>query len=297
MSQFRNFCLTSFKPEKLNEYLKLDVQYIILGVEVCPETKKKHLQGYCELRGKKTMSSIKSMFEDNGLHIERRKGTQVQAIEYCKKDKEWVESGIKKHQGIRSDLDGIREMAIHEGMRAVVEVGSYQQIKVAEKYLEYNEEPRDWKPEVIWIFGASNTGKSRKARELCENGDTYCKNTGNKWWNGYDGQENVIIDDFRDSWWELTYMLGLLDRYEFRVETKGGMRQFRGKKIIITSIFPPSRCYWKAQEPGIQLLRRIDETVLLGNGQKPEVGGNTETPTPETILTCDENLLELMFDR
>jgi len=93
--------------------------------------------------------------------------------------------------------------------------------------------------------------------------DVYTKNTGTKWWDGYDGHEDVIIDDFRDSWWPLTYMLALLDRYEFLVENKGGHRQMRAKRIVVTSIFAPDTMYENTGECKIQLLRRVDHIIAL----------------------------------
>ena len=78
---------------------------------------------------------------------------------------------------------------------------------------------------------------------MCYKESVYRKASDTKWWPGYDCHEEVIIDDFRDSWWPITYMLDLLDRYETKVETKGGYRQFVPKKIIITSCQDPNRCY------------------------------------------------------
>jgi len=279
--QYRNFCFTSFKVEDRDKIHSLNVQYILTGLEICPETEREHLQGYCELKSRLTMDSIKELFGDGSLHIESRKGTQEEAIAYCKADGQWKENGTKKSQGSRGDLDGCRVMAATEGMRAVSRCCSMQQIRVAEKFLEYNEEGRDWKPKVYWLYGASGAGKSREARRLCSElgEDPYVKSTGSKWWNGYDRHTAVIIDDFRDSWWPLTYMLALIDRYEFLVETKGGMRQFVPKLIIITSVKPPSGFYRRIDECSVQLMRRIDEPrLILSESQESEVGGNTITP-------------------
>lgn len=204
-------------------------------------------------------------------HIEGRRGTQIQAIDYCKKDACYISHGKPKIQGQRTDLDRIRGIAHEDGMRAVCVAGNLQQIRVAEKYLTYCEEPRDWKPNVTWIWGDSGTGKSRMARELCGE-DVYTKNTGTKWWDGYDNHEDVIIDDFRDSWWPITYMLALLDRYEMIIEYKGGTRQFRPRNIIVTSIKDPIECYINTGECHMQLKRRIDKIIHLVS-DVAEVGG------------------------
>lgn len=153
-------------------------------------------------------------------------------------------------------------------------VANAQGTRVAEKFLTYNEEERDWKPNVIWIHGPSGAGKSRLAREICGDADVYVKNTDSKWWDGYDGHESTIIDDFRDTWWSLTYMLGLLDRYPFRVEYKGGMRQFVSRTIIVTCIHAPNVMYNMANEDENQLLRRIDEIrhIVPDVPDVPEVG-------------------------
>lgn len=64
-----------------------------------------------------------------------------------------------------------------------------------------------------------------------------------KWWDGYDKQEFVILDDFRGSQMQFNELLRLLDRYQHRVEFKGGSRQFDSPNIIITSINHPKDPY------------------------------------------------------
>lgn len=264
----RAWCYT-INNYTLQEQLDVDsieCRYNIFGLEKGKEGTK-HIQGYIEFSKVVRFSAIKKLLPR--AHIEMRKGTRDQARDYCKKEGKFTEHGDWNAggQGRRTDLDSIRELALTDGMRAVTAIGNAQQIKVAEKFLTYNEEGRDWKPEVEWIWGPTGTGKSKLAHEKLGE-DTYRKSTGSKWWNGYDNHSNVIIDDFRDSWMPLTEMLSLLDRYEHRVECKGGERQFRPKKIIVTSAKRPEDCYKGCGEDIQQLIRRIDTVTELSNDVK-----------------------------
>jgi len=266
---FRNVCFTlnNYTAEDETRISGLECQYLVYGHETAPVTGTPHLQGYIEFLKQTRMNSVKHMLGDRA-HIESRRGTQEQAIAYCKKeDAAFVERGIPRAQGHRTDLDDARRTAVESGMREVTATMSYNQIQTAAKFLTYNEEPRDWLTSVTWIYGPTGSGKSRLAREIAaeytEN-DVYVKSDATKWWEGYDGQETVIIDDFRDSWWGITEMLRILDRYECRIECKGGYRQLKAKTIIVTSIEHPEMFYRGARgEPIEQLMRRITGIIKL----------------------------------
>jgi len=266
MSQ-RNWCFTlnNYTFEEQLRIEDIDCRYLTYGIEE-GENGTPHLQGYIEFGKVIRFNSVKKLIGERA-HIEKRRGTREQARDYCHKDGEYFEKGNwdMGGQGTRNDLDTVRQLALEEGMRTVTASCNAQQIRVAEKFLTYNEEPRDWKPEVHWIYGPTGTGKTKLAMELTNPDDRYEKKNGSKWWNGYDNHEDVIIDDFRDSWWALTDMLSILDRYGHRVECKGGERQLRARKIIVTSAKAPEDCYKGVGEDIQQLLRRIDSVTKLGN--------------------------------
>lgn len=275
----RNICFTLNNPtseeeKKLQEY---KCTYLVYGREV-GESGTPHLQGYWEFGSSRRFSTLKKAFPR--MHFEKRRGTGKQAADYCKKDGNIFEKGEMQKQGNRTDIQWIRQHIREKGMRGLMQHdANYQQIRIAEKYLTYDEHPRNEKPEVTWIWGPTGTGKSYNAFAMAGN-DAYWKNDGSKWWDGYDAHETVVIDDFRPSWWPITEMLALLDRYPKRVEYKGGSRQFRAKKIIVTSALEPSECYKNTGESVDQLLRRIDKTIhMIKNAA--EVAGNTKMPQLE----------------
>lgn len=282
----RNWCYTinNYDEEDVESILGWDSRYNIWGYEV-GASGTPHIQGYAEFSVVKRLSAVKKL--SGKAHWECRKGTREQARDYCKKDGKWEETGDWTEQGKRSDLDFCRNLAINEGMRKVTEVCNLQQIKVAEKYLTYNEEPREWETEVWWIYGKTGSGKSKCARDYLPD-DCYIKNDGTKWWDGYDGHENVIMDDFRDSWWSLTEMLSLLDRYEKRVEIKGGWRQFKPRKIVVTSAKSPYDCYKGCGEDIAQLVRRV---TFVTEAVTEVTKGNTGTFV--TTLKDDDTTINI----
>jgi len=84
-------------------------------------------------------------------------------------------------------------------------------------------------------WGPTGTGKSHTAYEESKAlGPTYFKPVSDKWWDGYDQQPSVIIEDFRGEI-ALATLLRLADKYPMRVPVKGGYKEFNSKRIYITS--------------------------------------------------------------
>lgn len=99
----------------------------------------------------------------------------------------------------------------------------------------------------ICYWGPSGSGKSRHAYEL--GGDSQfwiarpISRGGSVWWDGYEGQSTVVIDEFY-GWMSRDFLQRLVDRYPLLVQTKGGAVQFLALVIIITSNLPPEM-WWK----------------------------------------------------
>lgn len=267
MKQIRNFVFTINHPqiEDFDGLFAIAAVYMIIGEEV-GESGTNHLQGYIELTKRVTFGKLKALIPR--AHIEPRAGTQAQAITYCKKEGKYYEFGKPRKQGSREDITAIREF-ISEGnnLRGLFlsdgEINlNANTIRIAEKLFKYFEPPRDYKPTVLWLYGATGCGKTYTARELLPKAYFYANSTG-KWWNGYDGHQDIIIDDIREENFPFVSLLGLLDRYPYQVEDKGSIREFRGKRIIITAPTGPAETYGSTLEDMEQLRRRIDHVIMV----------------------------------
>lgn len=240
--------------------------------EKAPDTGRRHFQGYIRLTGNREAAFVKKIFSGyEHVHIELCKGNEEQNIKYCSKEASRVdgpwEYGEKAVAGKRNDIALAKEIVSDGGgMKDVIsaDINSYQAIKCAELLLKYVEKPRDFKPDVRWYHGSTGSGKTRSAVE--EFPDAWLSAKSLKWWEGYDAHKTVVIDDFRKDFCTFHELLRILDRYAYRVETKGGSRQLLATTIIITCPWSPSVLYKGRSDEDIgQLKRRIDSVKLFGD--------------------------------
>jgi len=251
MSRVRNFCFTSHVGKI--EFSD-DMTYLIQGDEVGSETGKDHVQGFVMFKNPRMLSGVIKKYK--GVHWEVCKGTPAQNVEYCKKEGKFVEFGVApKGQGERTDITKLGDL-VKEGKsdREIIEfvdedpeakrdwagtwVRNYRGIREARKVLAGGVR-RNWVMDVRIYWGPSGSGKTRKVWD--EFSDIYVKPVG-RWWDGYEGEECVLIDDFDPvSCFDITYdfYLKLLDRYPMSVEVKGGFTEFTSKVVVFTSNHSP----------------------------------------------------------
>lgn len=113
--QYRNCCITFYTRPNREACESTDIQYMIYQREACPKTGRKHWQAYVEFKNRKTMNAIKKHFMDNTIHLEERRGSQRQAIDYCQKHDSRDEGanprvfGEPKVQGHRTDIEELHD--------------------------------------------------------------------------------------------------------------------------------------------------------------------------------------------
>jgi len=174
-------------------------------------------------------------------HVERMKGTVDQAVEYSSKDGDIIEQGDRP---ISQKRKGAMEKERWSDAFAACKAGKLDDVPDDIRMRYYAtckkiKADHSIRPEEIselsgeWIFGPAGCGKSRRARD--EN-PIYFDKPLTKWWDGYDNEEVVLLDDISTQHNHLGYFLKRwCDRYAFPAEVKGGSMQIRPRKFVITS--------------------------------------------------------------
>lgn len=280
MDKFSRFvCFTFNNPTSTDvDAIKLVIEskctYGVFGLET-GDSGTPHLQGYIELPSKPRyrLRTIKSWFPRNAVHLEARKGSAVDADNYCKKGtqshSEWSSMGVdgpnfgrdaqvwthgdapRVGQGKRSDIEKVREDILEGRIKnewdLICNVTSLPALKFGQ--IVFNNMPHPAikdAPRVLWLHGATGTGKSFASAKLIERlhdtrGWSFWRSNGTfKWFDGYNRQEIVWFDDFRftggpDSF---AYLLQLTDRYPMQVPIKGGFVAWRPRVLIFTAPKP-----------------------------------------------------------
>ncbi|AXQ66573.1 MAG: putative viral replication protein [Circoviridae sp.] len=266
------FTLNNYTAVDESEILKCNYKSLGYGKEV-GESGTPHLQGWIAFHNPQRLSALKKIHAR--AHWEPMKGTLEDSREYCKKDGDYVEFGdILEMQRKRREAaekggkankerwskcialvrDGLAAQALEEFPDIFVRYH-----KAIDGAIKRCEEKPYALPELDnrWYYGPSGTGKSKSARD--EFPDAYVK-LNNKWWDGYDGEDTVIIDDLD----KYDKALGgdlkrWSDHYPFPAEYKGGVMVIRPKRVIVTSNYLPEEIWDDEQTTG-PINRRFKRT-------------------------------------
>lgn len=264
MSVSKNWCFTLNNYSAEDElYLEsLNCKFIVYGKEV-GASMTPHLQGYVVFLKNKRLSGVKKILAK--AHWEIAKGTSDQNIAYCSKEGEVTSRGEPPKS---KEQLGADERARWQAIISHAKNGTLEEHDPKTFFIHHNtalkmqaqfQKPTAIEKTVKVFWGPTATGKSRKAWEEAGE-DAYAKDPRSKFWYGYHGQENMIIDEFRGGI-DISHLLRWTDRYPLLVEVKGSSCASKVKNIWITSNLHPSYWYPELDQASQDaLLRRMDIT-------------------------------------
>lgn len=227
-----------------------------------------HWQWVLYTRDKTSLGTLKTKYPTT--HFEPSRSSAADA--YASKEKTRVQLGddcefvgiLNWTKGIKSfnpnsttDWDGIKQLA-KSGKLDEIPSGLYIRFYTTLKriYADHLVAPAIQR-ECTVFWGPTGTGKSHRAFEQA--GECfYVKMPTTKWWDGYQCQESVIIDEFRGVI-DISHLLRWLDKYPVLVEVKGGTIPLFAKRFYITSNLEPKFWYPDVDNATMEaLLRRLN---------------------------------------
>lgn len=258
----RSWCFTINNPEEASWMKDAGIKWIVYQCEK-GENGTSHWQGVLTMTSPRRLAFMKGL--SGVAHWEPRRGTVKEAILYCTKEetresgpygisnqvtlepiqlKEFISKLIKDKVNKSDELIEIKKK-LDEGSITADQIADehfelwLRYFRAFEKYQLIKTKPRNHAVEVHVVQGPTGTGKSKWCMDNYPS--AYWKQRSN-WWDGYAGQEMVIIDEFY-GWLPFDLILRICDRYPLMVETKGGQVQFVAKTIIFTTNQLPNSWY------------------------------------------------------
>lgn len=239
------FVLNNYIDEEINFLKTTDIfNYIIFGKEV-GEQGTPHLQGYIQLPKKQKRSYLQKI--NKRIHWEIARGDVDSQLKYCgKEDKNPFIKGTPTKKGQRTDLLICKELIKkNTGELEIAEEHFNTWCKNYKAFARYrtlvSKRELHKKLRVYVLWGPAGSGKTKKAYALYPN--IYSKNE-TEYWDGYDGQKEVLFDDFYGNIpWGL--FLKLLDRYPILLNQKGTTYPAMYDTVVITSNTHPRFWYSK----------------------------------------------------
>ena len=196
------------------------------------------------------------------VHAEPRKGTQSGCIDYCTKEETQI-VGTQFRAGTKHKPDAVgghkdvvaaiatgkvsfKEIALNFPMEVLRHGGNVSRLLSA---FEIPPDPKTRNVVVRIFWGTTRSGKSTGA-EYFETAwfgtpwyQVYYKNSNPKWWDRYEHQKAIVIEEFDWKKWPIDEILKLFDARPMQVENKGGSRWLHHERIYLTSNTDPKTWY------------------------------------------------------
>lgn len=264
------FTLNNYNHDDISQFedIKEFATYFVYGKEV-GDSGNEHLQCFIALKKITEFATIKRYWPRAHFELMAAKDPK-DAANYCKKGEqshfEYKELGTDgPNFGKNCDYTEYGELPAKQGDKGgqatqamwtevMHNVANNQFEKIPPKilishygnlkklYYDIRPHPKDLDYVCgIWIYGPPGVGKSHRART--EYGSYYDKMF-NKWWDDYQDEETVLLDDFDEEHKIFGHHLKRwADKYTFKAEVKNHIQTIRPKRIVVTSNYHPNEIF------------------------------------------------------
>lgn len=296
----RNFAMTYYgvMPPGLDHPI---IRFIQGVQEICPDTGKLHWQCCFFTTISVSWQSICDHVTPKwpGAHIEITRKSFATNRKYCTLGKGLTPPdtsgvpgiefslGMPPAPGTRNDLDTAIEQILTGGPKAILDKSVYVRYHHGLDALRrVHAVAHDGPKTVRWFWGDTRFGKSRTVYAENPGIAIYKQSSSNGWFDGYNGQKIILIDDYDKGAFTQREMNNLLDAYPMDVKVKGAMEPCQAHTIYITSHYQPEYYFEPERYPEIE--GRLTEIRHFTCRQYPAMGGGVSITSTTSPLLLSE---------
>jgi hypothetical protein len=307
------FTLFAYDEAKLRHFSEFKtVKKFVCQEERSPETRRLHIQGYVAFDRRYRFNEVIAITRFVGLpsaHVEGANGSEWQNYCYCtKSDTSTGRFRITKGEFVRPRSAARAERSqefssmvddIKRGKSSHYIAITYPKLwlqrsrgipALVNEFRIERSEPRS-KLAVCVLWGAAGVGKSFWARQYAvwHEKELYSMpppSNGAVWFDGYNGEKVLLIDDMGCDAINPGLFLNLLDLYDLKVPVKGGFVEAAWDTVIITSNFHPDSWFRESLIDRAAVTRRLTKVVECTVNMSPlteHVPFKQELPSREQV--------------
>lgn len=276
--QFRFFIITTPISTSFTEWspyhvLSSDGPYYVKGQEESGATTGyRHYQWIAYFKRAITLSRAKKVLCLQASHLEPCRSDKAE--EYVWKEETKVpgsefEIGSKRlKRNSQQDWDSIWEYAKEGRFEEIPPDVRFRFYSTIRRIRSDFDPPQERiKQTVHYYWGKTGTGKSHSVFTAIAGQSFYLKSPTTKWWDGYSGEQVVVIDEFRGTI-DVCHLLKWLDKWPCTVEVKGGQVPLKTTTWYIMSNLGPQEVYkdidhetWLAWRRRLTNVKYFDELI------------------------------------
>lgn len=245
-----------------------EMLYMVFQSEMGHEEGTPHIHCYVVFRNRKRRNTVKRLMDFEG-DIRVPDGSERANRDYCTKLDTRSEGPngefgtyepTRGVQGKRSDLELICSR-LREGQSMLQATndhpGDYVRYHQGlEGYRRLIQPTPPMMREVrVWVlWGPTGTGKTHRCVHHWPG--AFMVEPGRDIWGGYDNQETIIFDDFKDTAWDISVMKRILDKWRYPLDRRYHNGWAAWTNVIITTNTPPLSWYPNEAQVDVNAIRR-----------------------------------------
>lgn len=219
-----------------------------------------HLHAFVKFTAKVVLDKKGSRFDFLGYHGNYQVAKSWRAVQqYCKKGFDFI-SNISVESAQDKKAKRSADILTRSDVKSLVEDGTIGALQIvqaqkARQAWALLEDPEDQEStRGIWIYGPSGSGKTHYVHHK---EPLLFKKSQNKWWDGYEAQPAVLLDDFDGKGAGLDHLIKIwTDKWSCKGETKGGTIPLNYQRFYVTSNFTIEYLFRESEPETIKAIRR-----------------------------------------